>query len=83
MIKDYYQVFYGKVAEKTATLNKEQAKNSAEGLAYRIPSLLSARDKDGNETVIALADFQHSVFVLRHIMYRKQERTCPNQKAQL
>ena len=35
MIKDYYQVFYGKVAEKTATLNKEQAKNSAEGLAYR------------------------------------------------
>ena len=60
MIKDYYQVFYGKVAEKTATLNKEQAKNSAEGLAYRIPSLLSARDKDGNETVIALADFSQS-----------------------
>ena len=43
MIRDYYQVFYGKVAEKTAVINKEQAKNSADGLAYRIPSLLSTR----------------------------------------
>lgn len=60
MNKEYYQVFYGKVAENTATLNKEQAKNSADGLAYRIPSLLSARDKDGNENVIALADFSQS-----------------------
>lgn len=60
MIKDYYQVFYGKIAKETATVRPEEAKNSAEGLAYRIPSLLSARDKDGNETVIALADFSQS-----------------------
>ena len=60
MIKDYYQVFYGKIAKETAMLNNEQAKNSAEGLAYRIPSLLSARDKDGKETVIALSDFSQA-----------------------
>ena len=46
MIKDYYQVFYGKIAKETATLNKEQAKNSAEGLAYRIPSLLSTKEQN-------------------------------------
>lgn len=60
MIKDYYQVFYGKIAKETATVNPTEAKNSADGLAYRIPSLLSARDKDGKETVIALSDFSQS-----------------------
>ena len=57
MSKDFYQVFYGKIAKNTTTADLAEAKNSADGLAYRIPTLLSARDKDNKETVIAMADF--------------------------
>lgn len=56
MKKDYYQLFCGKVAEESVSFNKAEAGNTLEGLAYRIPSLLSAKDENGNETIIAVCE---------------------------
>lgn len=55
-----YQLFAGKFAEEYTTINKEQAKNTADYLTYRIPSLLSVKTPEGKERIISLFDFSQS-----------------------
>lgn len=57
---EFYQVFAAQAEADSKTINPEQAKNTASSLACRIPTLLSARDKDGKETVIAICDTSQS-----------------------
>lgn len=60
MISQVNQLFLGKLAQQDVEMNKEQAFSTTDSLAFRIPSLLSARDKDGKETVIAVCDFSQA-----------------------
>lgn len=60
MISRVNQLFLGKMAQNDVEMNKEQAFSTTDSLAFRIPSLLSARDKEGNETVIAVCDFSQA-----------------------
>lgn len=60
MENKFYQLYLGKLAQKDVEINKEQAFSTTDSLAFRIPSLLSARDKDGKETVIAICDFSQA-----------------------
>lgn len=60
MITQANQLFLGKLAQEDVKMNKEQAFSTTDSLAFRIPSLLSARDKDGKETVIAVCDFSQA-----------------------
>ncbi len=55
-----YHLFAGQVATKSLKPNEEQAKNSLDGIAYRIPTLLSVLDKNGKETVISATDLSES-----------------------
>ncbi|MGN0467934.1 MAG: exo-alpha-sialidase [Acutalibacteraceae bacterium] len=59
LLKDY-QLYFGQCAKDSAEQNAEQAKNTADGLAYRIPSLLSVTDKDANETILCAFDMSES-----------------------
>lgn len=57
---EFYQVFTAQAEADSKTIIPEQAKNSAESLACRIPTLLAAKDEDGRETVIAICDTSQS-----------------------
>ncbi len=56
----YYQLFVGKTSEKNFTPDLTQAKNSYEGLCYRIPSLICPVGKDGRQRVIGMCDLSES-----------------------
>lgn len=56
----FYQVFAAQLEGEYKSINHEQAKNSAESLACRIPTLLSVQDDDGNERILAMCDISQS-----------------------
>lgn len=57
---DEYHLYAGQYAKDAVAIKKEQAKNTCEGITYRIPSLLSAKDPDGKEVVISVIDLSES-----------------------
>lgn len=54
-----YQLFYGKQVANTVKLNEKQAKNTVDGIAYRIPTLWSV-ESDEKRTVLAAFDMSES-----------------------
>ncbi|MCM1544551.1 MAG: hypothetical protein NC110_04545, partial [Ruminococcus sp.] len=50
-----YQMYYGKQIADSVKLNAEQAKNTSDGITYRIPSLLSVENAD-KKIVLAAFD---------------------------
>ncbi len=57
---DEYQLYAGQFAKEAVPIKKEQAKNTCEGITYRIPSLISAKDENGKEVVISVIDMSES-----------------------
>lgn len=66
-----YHLFAGKLAEDTVKINRSQAENSAEGLSYRIPTLLNT----SGGAIIAMADMSESGgdFGRIQVMMRRSE----------
>lgn len=66
-----YQLFAGRFAKETVDINLSQAKNTADGITYRIPSLLCTSKGD----IIALADMSESGgdFGRIQVMMRRSE----------
>ncbi|MBQ8503421.1 MAG: exo-alpha-sialidase [Clostridia bacterium] len=51
-----YQLFVGKNSKENLTPDLSEAKNSYDGLSYRIPSLICPVGKDGKQRVLAMCD---------------------------
>lgn len=60
MMSKYYQLFVGKNSKDNFTPDLSQAKNSYEGLSYRIPSLICPVGKDGRQRVLGMCDISES-----------------------
>ena len=60
MDNKYYQLFVGKRSKDCFTADLSQAKNSYDGLCYRIPSLICPVDKNGNQRVLGMCDISES-----------------------
>ncbi len=60
MENKYYQLFVGKTSKDSFTPDLSQAKNSYDGLCYRIPSLICPADKQGNQRVLGMCDVSES-----------------------
>ncbi len=60
MSNKYYQLFVGKNSKDNFTPDLSQAKNSYDGLSYRIPSLICPVDKNGRQRVLAMCDISES-----------------------
>lgn len=56
MRNEYYQLFVGKNSKDNFIPDLSQAKNSYDGLSYRIPSLICPVAEDGRQRVLAMCD---------------------------